>query len=971
MFDLSALPWCNQNLLSLNRLEPRAFFLTATNEEKALKGDFDRVQSLCGTWDFCYLDTTPLDEEAFVQGRSRLPWQTMDVPRSFQMAGHGPLLYTDEDFPFPLQPPFVPAQNPTGIYRRYFEKDGDGEDRILRLEGIESCASVYVNGHFAGYTQGSRLPAEFDITSLCRDGQNELLIIVRQYCDGAYLEDQDMWWLGGIMRDVLLLRRPRARLEDIQVTADYDADAGLGHLQVIAEGGPAAYRLLDAEEEEVLRGDCGCQQSLPVIPWNAEEPYLYTLLVSCAEETARLMVGFRRVEIVDGELRLNGRRLMLRGVNRHEFSPVNGRAVTREETKRDLLLMKKAHINAIRTAHYPNNPFFYALCDEMGFYVMDECDLETHGFEIEGTPSRLADDPTWRQAYLDRAERTLRRDRNFACVIMWSLANESFRGDNLRAMYDYFHAADSRPVHYEGDISYACSDVISTMYSPVGRLSELDAAAPSKPIILCEFAHAMGNGPGGLREYRRVIEVSRHIQGYFIWEWRNHGILREGKYLHGGDFGAAYHSGNFCMDGLLSSDTTPTPGFYSFAKMNEPLRVSRAGDRLMLHSVFTFRAIQAAAAHITLMREDQVIETCDLPLPPLAAGQTLPLPLPEALLCTPENALYTLRVEIREQAAGLLAQESFVLREYAPRTVKERGPAWRQAGDAFCLSNGPYSYRVSLSDGRLRDYCINGRECLRSGPQLSLYRPAMDNDQRCRERWHDLHLHAMTPMIQRACLEGNTLVLTGCLGANARLWSVPFIMRYTPLPQGRLRMEIQGRFAGPFGEGRNDILPRIGTDSIVPPYLDHMAYLGYGPGETYCDSLFHAHYGWHRCPVKELAFAYDCPQEAGNRAGCRAAALVDAAGWGVALVSRMPCDTAASFFDARTIDAAAHPEALIPQDHIVWRFDWKEAGLGSGSCGPELLESYTVRPQRFQMDFVLLPVNGEPLPELARKGWDG
>ena len=970
MFDLSALPWCNQQILSLNRLAPRAFFLTATDEEKALSGRFDRVQSLNGTWDFCYLDTTPLDETAFVHGRDQLSWGQMDVPRSFQMAGHGPLLYTDEDFPFPVAPPFVPAQNPTGVYRPYFEKNGDGEDYILRLEGAESCASVYVNGQFAGYTQGSRLPAEFDVTALCRDGQNELCVIVRQYCDGTYLEDQDMWWLGGIIRDMTLLRRPRPRLEDIQITADYDTETGMGHLRVVTEGAPANYRLLDAEGKEVLRGECGCPRSLPVTPWNAEAPCLYTLLVSCAEETARLRVGFRRVEIVDGELRLNGRRLMLRGVNRHEFSPVNGRAVTREETRQDLLMMKKAHINAIRTAHYPNNPFLYELCDELGFYVIDECDLETHGFEIEGTPARLADDPAWRQAYLDRAERTLRRDRNFACVILWSLANESFRGDNLRAMYDYFHGADSRPVHYEGDISYACSDVVSTMYTPVGKLLERDAAGPDKPMILCEFAHAMGNGPGGLKEYRQVIEQSRRIQGYFIWEWRNHGILRAGRYLHGGDFGAPYHSGNFCMDGLLNSDGTPTPGFHSFAKMNEPLRVSRAGDHLMIRSLFTFRAVTAAIAQVTLTREDQTIETRDLPLPPLAPGETLALPLPEALLHTPENALYTLQAEIREPSGGLLTQESFVLREYIPCPVHTPGPAWQRTGDDFYLSDGACSYRVSLSDGRLRDYRVNGREYLRLGPQLCLYRPAMDNDKRRRAEWQDLHLHAMTPVIWQASLDDNTLVLTGCLGADARLWSVPFTVRYTPLSQGCLRVEIQGRFAGPFGEGRNDALPRIGTDSVVPLRLDSMIYLGYGPGETYCDSLFHARYGWHRCAVKDLAFAYDCPQESGNRTGCRAAALVGPEGEGVAYVSRTPCDTAAAFYHAADIDRAAHPDELTPRDHITWRFDCREAGLGSGSCGPEPLENHTVRPLPFHMDFTLLPVKGEPLPELARKGWN-
>ena len=969
MFDLSAQPWCNHQILSINRLQPRAWFPVASEEEKALRGDFDRVQCLSGVWDFCYLDETPLDEEAFVQARDSLPWQTIQVPCSFQAAGHGPLLYTDEDYPFPVQPPLVPARNPTGVYRRQFTLPRDDLSSVLRLEGVESCASIYVNGSFAGYTQGSRLPAEFDITSLCHPGPNELLILVRQYCDGAYLEDQDMWWLGGLIRDVSLLRRSLSGIPDLRVQADYEAASGLGTLLVEAPE-EARCRLLDDHGETLWIGKSGQAHTLPVIPWNAEEPVLYTLLVSRGGETVRLRIGFRRVEIVDAELRLNGRRLMLRGVNRHEFSPAGGRAVTREETRRDLLRMKQAYINAVRTSHYPDNPFFYELCDELGFYVIDECDLETHGFEIEGVPSRLADDPSWRAAYLDRAERTLARDRNFACVILWSLGNESFRGENFRAMYEYFHRSDSRPVHYEGDASYACSDVISTMYTSPGRLAERDAALPCKPMILCEFAHAMGNGPGGLETYRRIIEQSRRIQGYFIWEWRNHGLLREGKILHGGDAGSAYHSGNFCMDGLLNSDGTPTPGFFSFAKMNEPLRITLEGGNLHLRSTFTFRSVRAATARLSLRREEVPADTLELPLPVLEPGETRLLLLPPAMLHTPDNALYTLQTEIIGPEEELLGRETFVLREYAPAPAVEKGPVWQRQGDLFCIDDGGCRYAVSLADGRLRDYCADHRQLLSFGPLLSLYRPAMDNDKRRRDRWTDLHLHSMTPVIRSACLEDNTLVLTGCLGANARLWSVAFELRYTPLPGGHLRITLDGRFEGPFGQGRDDLLPRIGTDSLASPSLDRMTYLGFGPGETYCDSIFQARYGWHHSAVKDLAFPYDCPQEAGNRTGCRASALLDAAGRGVALVSRTPCDTSASFYSARTIDAASHPEDLVPEDHITWRFDLKEAGLGSGSCGPEPQEHALVRPFPFSMDFVLLPVRGQSLPELVRKGWD-
>jgi len=968
-FHLSDLPWCNEQILSIRRLPPRAWFLPSSEPGKALNGEADRATLLNGEWDFYYTEATPLDEAAFVSRRDRLSWDRIRVPRSWQMAGYGQALYTDEDFPFPIRPPFVPAQNPTGVYRRAFRADDLTQDWVLRFEGVESCAAVYVNGQFAGYTQGSRLPAEFCVTSLCREGENELLVIVREYCDGSYLEDQDMWRLGGIIRDVWLLQRPRRSLKDVKITADFDAANGLGVLRVDAEGAEASFTLADAEGQTVLTGCCGEEFSLSAMPWNAEQPYLYRLLVSTPDESTVFHVGFRRVEIVRGELRVNGQRIMLRGVNRHEFSPLDGRVTTREATREDLLMMKKAHINAVRTSHYPNNPFFYELCSEMGFYVIDECDLETHGFEIEGDPDRLANDPAWTKAYLDRAERTYARDKNFPCVIMWSLGNEAFRGENFREMYRYFHRMDDRPVHYEGDVSYSCSDIQSTMYTSVGRLFERDACDPSKPMLLCEFAHAMGNGPGSLREYREVIERSGHIQGYFIWEWRNHGILKDGRYLNGSDTGAAYHTGNFCMDGLLNSDGTPTPGFYSFAKMNEPLRVQLTDGRLTVRSVLDFHTVMQAQVLLTLKCEDQIVAQTILTLPDLPAGKKISLPLPPQCLPLPENALYTLKVQINEQDRTL-AQEQFVLREYEQRAAAAQTVSWQGHADGFRLTDGGVSCDVSLADGRIHHYCVDGVERMPLGPRISFYRPATDNDKRHRAAWAKLHLHSMTPTVDHAWLEGDTLCLQGELGANARMWSSPFTMRYTPVVGGRIRVTLDGRFTGCFGRGYGDCLPRIGTDSVFDAACDQFRYLGYGPDETYCDSLFQAGFDWYATPVRALAFPYDCPQESGNRTGCLAAALLTGAGEGVAFFSRQRCDAAASFYDPKDIDDASHSDELTERDHVNFRFDYKQAGVGSGSCGPDPLDAYNVPTLPYHMDFVIAPVRGGKMIETSRKAWD-
>ena len=969
-FDLSEHPWCSHRILELHRLPPRSFFLTASSAEKAVRREFDRAECLSGNWDFCYLEETPLDESAFVARRDRLSWQSIRVPRSFQFAGFGPMLYTDEAYPFTLDPPFVPSRNPTGVYRRLFSVPDTGDRLLLRFDGVESCASVYVNGAFAGYTQGSRLPAEFDVSSFCRPGENELLVIVRQYSDGCYLEDQDMWWLGGIIRDVWLLFRPREAIEDLQLTADYDASSGLGLLKVSAVGAGASFTLFDPRGAEVLRGSCGESYQLPVEPWTAETPRLYSLLVSSPREHTRLSAGFRRVEIADHTLLLNGKRIMLRGINRHEFSPVNGRAVSVDETRRDLLRMKEAHINAIRTSHYPNAPFFYDLCDEMGFYVIDECDVETHGFEIEGQPARLADDPSWRNAYLDRAERTFARDRNHACVIIWSLGNESFRGGNLRSMYGWFRRADSRPVHYEGDFSYCCSDVVSSMYTSVGKLAEQDAAGFEKPMILCEFAHAMGNGPGNLLEYRRVIESSDRIQGYFLWEWRNHGILRDGKYLHGGGFGMPYHSGNFCMDGLLNSDGTPTPGFAGYAKMNEPVRISLSEGSLSLRSVLDFRTVRAAELRLSLLREDRVLQESALDVPDIMPGESVSVCLPPALLQCPENALYLLSAEVLEDGFTL-SRETFRLREYVPSPViREPVPSWTEQEGRMTFSDGDVRYEVSLADGRIHDYRVGEREIMSLGPLLSFWRPASDNDRRHHARWRALSLHSMTPAVYRAETDGDSLILSEILGANARMWHAPFTVRYTPLPGGHIRFQLSGSFAGSFGHDRADILPRIGTDSVVSASLHRFAYLGIGPDETYPDSCFQAAYGWYERDVSELAFPYDCPQESGNRTGCRVSALLNEVGDGIAFISARPCDTGASFFLPEDIDAAEYPADLRKRDRITWRFDMRTAGLGSGSCGPDTLDRYTVRPYPFQMDFIIAPVSRSELCSQARKAWD-
>ncbi len=992
MFDISKQPWCNQEILCENRLPPRSCFYPYENEDAAQEGVSGRVTLLNGSWSFKWFPSALTATQDVVAEAPTWEngYEPITVPRSWQFAGYGKFLYTDEAYPFPIDPPYVPAQNETGVYKRTFHTD-ESSAYVLRFEGVESCLKVYVNGRYAGYSQGSRLPSEFDITPLCVQGENQLCVVVHQYCDGSYLEDQDMWWLGGIIRDVMLISRNESYLNDLIVDADYSAD-GMGLLRIRAMlygNGSLKARLLDKDGHCVLDLIIGPDDyfSLPgITPWNAEQPVLYTLFVSVmdgetCQETVKQRLGFRRVEITDGELRVNGVRIMLRGVNRHEFDPQNGRAISYERTREDLLLMKKHHINAVRTAHYPNNPFFYDLCDELGLYVMDECDLETHGFEIEGIPGRLANDDTWREAYLDRARRTVSRDRNHACIILWSLGNESYYGRNFDAMADWIHTNDpSRPVHYEGDRENKRVDVTSSMYTTLGALYELDVISPKKPHILCEFAHAMGNGPGNLEEYAELMESSRRIQGYFVWEWRDHGVYQKQEdgsvvYRFGGEFKEDYHSGNFCMDGLLAADSTLTPGFFAYAKAIEPFRTIHFDkDCLTLRSRFAFRTVQNAQVHWTLKRDGKEITVCQTALPPVSPGQKLTISLPETVLANhDDNVLYTLTASFYEDGV-LLGRESRIIKNYVPAATAPGGQvAVKQLESVYRVTGADFSFDISLCDGRIHGYTRQGQLLMEAGPILDFFRAYIDNDRIPAQKWRELNLHSMVMTVKQADLSTDgtcaRIILSGALGANARNWRVPVTLSYRVLGNGVVLMHAKGHFEGDFGKEYRQEVPRIGTTLALPGDLTQVTYLGYGPGETYCDSLRQGALDLYRTTVQALAFPYECPQDSGNRTGTELVAFADMAGHGIALASLVPMDMSAHSCTAHDLYQAKHRADVPVRDTITVHYDNLNSGLGSGSCGPQHLWQYSASTVPFHISFAMAPVCGSAT-EAARRAQD-
>jgi beta-galactosidase len=586
-------------------------------------------------------------------------WGTIRVPAHWVLEGYDRPLYTNTAYPFPIDPPRVPVENPTGDYRRDFDlPPGWPAGRtVLRFQGVDSCARVWLNGTDLGYSMGGRLPFEFDVTDALRPAGNALEVRVHRWSAGSYLEDQDMWWLPGIFRDVELLSRPSGCVDDLFVHAGYDHRSGLGTLLVDADV-PGHVSV----PELGIDGPSGVAYETPVAPWSAESPRLYRGTLTAGGERVELAVGFRTVSIVDGRLLVNGAPVLFRGVNRHEHDPDRGRALDADTMRRDVLMMKRHNVNAVRTSHYPPHPEFLRLCDEYGLWVVDECDIETHGFAYAGWAGNPLDDPAWADALTDRVARMVERDKNHPSVVVWSLGNESWAGRNLAVLERWVRERDpSRPIHYERDRSYRHSDFASLMYpsleelDAIGRRAEPapegvvpgsadDERRRSLPFLLCEYAHAMGNGPGSLAEYQRILEGYERFCGGFVWEWIDHGLRApDGGLMHGGDIDHRPNGGRFCLDGLVFADRTPSPGLLAYAKAIEPVRFSFVDGRLVVRN----RYDTVDLGHLRLLwTVEPAGEAGELDLPPVPARSTVEVPMPVA-----GPGLFTVRAVLREDAS--------------------------------------------------------------------------------------------------------------------------------------------------------------------------------------------------------------------------------------------------------------------------------------------------------------------------------
>jgi beta-galactosidase len=924
-------------------------------EPRAVLRSDARSLSLDGDWAFRFSGRADGALDFVEAGFDDAGWDRLPVPSHWQLHGYGAPAYTNMFFPFPVEPPHLPDENPTGDYRCTFAvpEDWRGTDAVLRFEGVDSCLHAWLNGTELGRAMGSRLPSEFEVGEPLRPGEENVLAVrVSQWSAGSYLEDQDMWWLSGIFRGVTLLARPAGAIDDVFVHADYDHASGGGTLRVDCDV-PARVTVpelgIDAAAGETVAAGA-------VEPWSAELPRLYDAEVASEGERVRLRIGFRRVAVEDGLLKVNGRRVLFRGVNRHEFDPDRGRALTEEVMRRDVELMKAHNLNAVRTSHYPPHPRFLELCDELGLYVIDECDLETHGFSLLDWRRNPSDDPWWEEAMVDRMRRTVERDKNHASIVMWSLGNESGSGRNLAAMAAWVRERDpSRPLHYEHDWSCRDVDVYSRMYAShaeveaIGRGEEealedleLDARRRRLPFILCEYAHAMGNGPGGLSEYQELFERYPRCQGGFVWEWIDHGLRQGDRFAYGGDFGEPLHDGNFVADGLLFPDRTPSPGLVEFKKVIEPVRIEGDARWLCVANRHDFRDLSHLVFAWTLEEEGVAVAEGALDVPPVAAGESVEVAVPE---------LPTVQREAWLTVRALLAGDE-------PWAPAGHEVAWGQI-EIRSASPPPAAPLVPLDEAARFDElgvlrALGDLEL--EGPRLDVWRAPTDNDgvhdAPLEAAWRRLGLHRARHRVIAIEEATDRHVVRTRVGAAA--WDGGLLATYTwtAAAGGGLLLTVD---VEPEGEWTVP-LPRLGLRLSLPAELDRVEWFGRGPGEAYPDTRRAARVGRFAATVDELQTPYVRPQENGSRTEVRWATITGADGAGLRLEGRPHVELTARRWTSEDLDAATHTPDLEPGDRVWVNIDHAQHGIGTAACGPDVLPQYRLEAARTSFGVVLSPI---------------
>ena len=1009
------LDWENQNLLHKNRMKARVNFYTYGDKESALtfmRGRSEGFKLLNGIWKFSYYENPKfVPSNFYTEEFDTDKLDDIDVPSCWQLKGYGQMQYTDEGYPFTVNAPNVPSENPTGVYIRefYLNKDEVKKQNIIRFDGVDSIFYLYINGKEVGMSKGSRLTAEFDVTDYVREGVNKIAVKVLQWSDSSYIEDQDMWWLSGIFRDIFIVSRDKVSIHDIFVKTHLDPEYKDAKLEINLELNnlmeaievEIEYTLLDAknkvvaEDQKTMTLDKkGSLKNIIDIKnpskWTAETPNLYSLLITLKvgdkEQVVSQKVGFRKIELKDGNFYLNGKYFMLKGVNRHDHDPKTGRTVSRERIKKDLLLMKQHNINAVRTAHYPNDPYFYDLCDELGLYVMAETDLESHGFMWVKDLSRLTCDPTWKDAYVERIERAFHREKNHASIIFWSMGNESGFGENMRAMVAKCKELDdTRLIHYEEDREGEVVDIISTMYSRVEKMEEYGKNPHSKPRVVCEYAHAMGNGPGGLKEYQDIFYKYKSIQGGFIWEWIDHGIETEDEtgdiyYLYGGDYGDYPNNSNFCIDGLVFPDQKPSPGLIEYKKIIEPVKISEKNLKLgevKIKNMYDFISLDHLELKWEVVAGETLLESGVADIDGIYPGNegVVKIPITDIDMNL-VNTDYYLNFSVVTKktcswaiAGHELTKEQLLLPfklegEYSKKTNKGVRFEVFEDDHNFLVKGEDFEFNFCKVRGKLLSYKLKGREVIEKAPFFNMWRAPIDNDMYIKEIWTKNYFKQMQESVRSIETEITDeyieLIVEARVAPPVFEYGYDISYRYRIYNTGILEIGLEGIPKNEFPT----MIPKLGLQLGINKNYENVSWYGRGEGESYCDSKLANQFGVYRKNVDELFTNYIYPQENGNRTDTNWVTFTTHKGDGLFVKSDRSIDFSAHFYTMEDLESATHSNKLKKRDLITLNLDYAQNGLGSNSCGQEQLPAYRLDAKEFKYNIIFVPFSKDEIDEV-------